>query len=165
MAIGRFYAGIGAVIWSPGDRKYLVLRRSEQKDYAPGAWECVTGRVDQGEGFEDALRREAQEELGIDVQVEHILGTTHFYRGAPNPENELVGVIYLCSLADPASIRISSEHTEFRWLAADQAIELLTSADTSTQWARRVIQRAEAIRPLLTREMVENQGKSGFELG
>ncbi|OGO27424.1 MAG: hypothetical protein A2136_02800 [Chloroflexi bacterium RBG_16_54_11] len=165
MAIGRFYAGIGAVIWSPRDRKYLVLRRSEQKDYAPGAWECVTGRVDQGEGFEDTLHREAQEELGVDVQVEHILGTTHFYRGAPNPENELVGVIYLCSLADPSSIRISAEHFEFRWLSADQAIELLTSADTSTQWARRVIQRAEAIRPLLTRELVEYQEKSGFELG
>ena len=97
MTIGRFYAGIAALIWSPGTRRYLLLRRSEQKDYAPGVWECVTGRVDQGEGFEDALRREVREELGVDVQAEYILGTTHFYRGNPTPEKELVGVIYLCS--------------------------------------------------------------------
>ena len=101
MTIGRFYAGIAALIWSPETEQYLLLRRSAQKDFAPGAWECVTGRVDQGEGFEDALRREVREELGVDVQIEHILGTTHFYRGNPTPEKELVGVIYLCSLSRP----------------------------------------------------------------
>ena len=100
MPIGHFYAGIAAVIRSPETRQYLLLRRSEQKDYARGVWECVTGRVDQGEGFEDALRREVREELGVEVQIDYILGTTHFYRGVPIPENELVGVIYLCSLAD-----------------------------------------------------------------
>jgi len=97
MPIGRFYAGIAAVIRSPRTNQYLLLQRSEHKDYAPGAWECVTGRVDQGEGFEDALHREVREELGVRVQVEYILGTTHFQRGAPIPENELVGVIYMCA--------------------------------------------------------------------
>jgi 8-oxo-dGTP diphosphatase len=87
MTIGRFYAGIAALIWSPETKQYLLLCRSEQKDYARGAWECVTGRVDQGEGFEDALHREVHEELGVEVQIEHILGTTHFYRGMGYPPN------------------------------------------------------------------------------
>jgi len=165
MSIGRFYAGIAAIIWSPETKKYLLLRRSEQKDYARGAWECVTGRVDQGEGFEDALLREVREELGVSVQIKHILGTTHFYRGSPSPENELVGVIYLCTLADPASVRISAEHAEYRWLTAEQALELLSATDPSTQWARRVIQRAEIIRPMLTEDLTDFQRKSGFEFG
>jgi len=165
MAIGRFYAGISALIWTPKTEQYLLLRRSEQKDYARGAWECVTGRVDQGEGFEDALRREVREELAVEVQVEHILGTTHFFRGTPTPENELVGVIYLCSLADPASIHIGAEHSEYRWLPADLAMELLTASDPSTQWALRVIRRAEIIRPMLPDNLVKLQGKTGFELG
>jgi 8-oxo-dGTP diphosphatase len=164
MAIGRFYAGIAALIWTPKTKQYLLLRRSEQKDYTRGAWECVTGRVDQGEGFEDALRREVCEELGVEVRIEHILGTTHFYRGTPTPENELVGVIYLCSLADPTSIHIGAEHSEYRWLPADQAIELLTDTDPSTQWAVRVIRRAEVIRPMLPDNLVSLQGKTGFEL-
>ena len=85
MTIGRFCAGIGALIWSPTKEKYLLLRRSPEKDFAPGVWECVTGRVDQGERFEQALHREVREELGIQVQIEFIIGTSHFYRGDPVP--------------------------------------------------------------------------------
>jgi 8-oxo-dGTP diphosphatase len=165
MAIGRFYAGIAALIRSTDTNQYLLLRRSEQKDYAPNAWECVTGRVDQGEGFEDALRREVHEELGVEVQVEHILGTTHFYRGEQVPDNELVGVIYLCSLADPTSIRIGPEHSEYRWLLADQALDFLNASDPTTQWVKRLIQRAKAIRPILPENLVDFQRNSGFELG
>ena len=165
MTIGRFIAGVAALIWSPRNKKYLLLRRSEQKDYARGSWECVTGRVEQGEGYEDALRREVLEELGVEVKVDHILGTTHFHRGDPIPENELVGVIYLCSLDEPDSIHIGEEHTEYRWLTAEQAIELLTADDPTTQWARRVISRAEIIRPMLPTNLVKFQSGAGFELG
>lgn len=166
MPIGRFFAGIAAVIWSPATNKYVLLRRSDDRDYAPGIWECVTGRVDQGEGFEDALRREVREELEVEVQVEYVLGTTHFYRGTPpTPENELVGVVYLCSLADPSSIRISSEHSDYRWLSASDATELLIAADQSTRWASRVIQRAEFIRPKLSEKLVKYHNEAGFELG
>ena len=162
MSIGRFYAGVAALIWSPETKEYLLLRRSKQKDFAPEAWECVTGRVDQGEGFEDALHREVQEELNVDVRVEHILGTTHFYRGEPTPENELVGVIYLCSLSDPATIRISPEHSEYRWLSPDLALDLLSASDPTTQWARRLIHRAETIRPMLQKKLAKFQRNSAF---
>jgi 8-oxo-dGTP diphosphatase len=165
MLIGRFYAGIAAVIWSASTSQYLLLRRSEQKDYGRGIWECVTGRVDQGEGFEDALRREVREELGVAVQVEYILGSTHFYRGTPTPENELVGLVYLCSLDNLGTISIGPEHSEFRWFSAEEAFELLTSVDLSTQWARRVIERAEIIRPILPNDLVRLNRQTGFELG
>ncbi len=165
MTIGRFFGGIGAVIWSPENKQYLLLRRSEKKDYAPGIWECMTGRVDQGEGFEDALHREAHEELSAEVQVEHILGTTHFYRGEAVPENELIGVVYLCTLKEGSSIRISEEHSEYRWLTAEQALALLPTTDPSHRWARRVIQRAEEILPLLPKELATYQSMSSFEFG
>jgi 8-oxo-dGTP diphosphatase len=165
MSIGMFFAGIAAVIWTPETSQYLFLRRSDQKDYGAGIWECVTGRVDQGEGFEDALHREVHEELGVAVQVEYILGTTHFYRGARTPENELVGVVYLCSLDDPGSIAIGAEHSEFRWLTADEAIELLSAADPATNWARQVIEHAETIRPILPADLVKINRQIGFEFG
>ncbi len=165
MSIGRFYAGIAAVIWSPKIKRYLLLRRAEHKDYAPGKWECVTGRVDQGESFADALRREVHEELGSEITVMYILGTTHFYRGVPDPANELVGVIYLCTLTDPDDIRISDEHAEYRWLPADEAIALLSSPDPTTQWARRVIERAETIRSMLPGDLSDFQSQNSFEFG
>jgi 8-oxo-dGTP pyrophosphatase MutT (NUDIX family) len=165
MTTGQFNAGIAALIRSPMSGQYLLLRRAADKDYAAGAWECVTGRVDQGEGFEDALHREVQEELGILVKPEYILGTTHFYRGAATPDNELVGAVYLCSLDETQSISISKEHSDFRWLSASHALELLSSSDPTTQWARRVIERAEKVHALLPDELLAFQRESGFEFG
>jgi 8-oxo-dGTP diphosphatase len=165
MPVGHFLAGVAAVIWSPAREQYLLLHRSETKDYAAGVWECLTGRADQGEGFEDALHREVLEELGLSIQVIHILGTTHFYRGAQLPENELLGVVYLCLLDETKPISLSAEHSEFRWLTARQSLELLSASDPSTRWACRVIERAEAVRLLLPDDLMAYQMESGFELG
>ena len=42
---------VGALVWRRSDGKYLLLQRSAQKDFAAGQWECVTGRVEQGESL------------------------------------------------------------------------------------------------------------------
>ena len=74
-------------------------------------------------------------------------------------------MIYLCTLSEPASIRISAEHSEYRWLSAQEAIALLSAADPTTQWAQRVIRRAESIHVMLPTELIRFQSESGFELG
>ena len=165
MTIGRFYGGIGAVIWSPEKQRYLLLCRAASKDFAPGVWECVTGRVDQGEGFEDALHREVREELSVTVRVLCILGTTHFYRGAPTADNELIGVVYLCAVDDANALRLSVEHDAARWVTTQEAGELLVATDPSTRWIRRVIERAEAVRRQLPAALLDYYEENGFELG
>jgi 8-oxo-dGTP pyrophosphatase MutT (NUDIX family) len=160
MTIGRYYAMVGALVRRPSDGKYLVLRRSAGKDFAAGAWECITGRVDQGEGFADALRREVYEELGVQVQPDFIVGTAHFYRGEAMPENEMVGVQYCCTLEYPDAIRISAEHSEHRWIAAAEAEELFPAG----HWLGEVIRRAEAIRALSPPELLDYYRAEGFEL-
>ena len=49
-------------------RKFLVEKRRDDDDADPGLIEIPGGHVDAGETFEDALRREMKEELGIDVE-------------------------------------------------------------------------------------------------
>ncbi len=51
------------------DRQVLLLRRSAWKDEAPGQWETGSGRVEPGESPEQAARREAHEETGLEVEV------------------------------------------------------------------------------------------------
>jgi len=51
MAVGRFLAMVGALIWRHTDGKYLVLQRSAAKDVAAGQWECVTDRSSKGRAF------------------------------------------------------------------------------------------------------------------
>lgn len=161
MSIGRFYAGIGGLVRFPPQNAYLLLKRSPEKDYAAGEWECVTGHVDQGEGFEDAVRREIFEELGVEAQIEFIIGTTHFYRGPKTPANELVGVIYACAIDDPEAIATGIEHTESRWLTPAEAYRFLPDGSR----IKAVIRRAEAVRALLPPALLDFNKTTGFELG
>jgi 8-oxo-dGTP pyrophosphatase MutT (NUDIX family) len=164
MTVGRFLAGIAAVIRARSDARYLLLKRAVSKDFGPGAWECPAGRVDQGEGFEQAAHREVREELGIEMHIDGILGTTHFYRGKPIPENELVGVVFLCSIPEPVEIKLSDEHSEYRWLSGDEALQMLSPDDPGQEWIRRVIERAEQIRKVWPDGMAQYYQEAGFDL-
>lgn len=163
--IGRFYGGVAALIRSSRTNKYLVLKRAESKDFAPGVWECVTGRVDQGEGFEDALRREVFEEVGISAMaIEFIIGTTHFYRGTDDPENELLGVIYSCVVDESVPIHISHEHSEYRWLTVADMDVMFDAADPDIAWIRHVIERTDIVRSYLPDALLDYYKRTGFEL-
>lgn len=164
MSIGRFIAGIAAVIRARNDGRYLLLRRASTKDYGAGVWECPTGRLDQGEGFIEATHREVREELGIEMQIDGILATTHFFRGKSIPENELIGVIFLCSVSDSLPVQLSDEHSEYRWVTFAQALEVLSPADPSQEWIRRVIQHAETVRQLWPSELSLYWQETGFDL-
>jgi 8-oxo-dGTP diphosphatase len=132
MASGRFLAMVGALVWRQTDGKYLVLQRSADKDFAAGQWECVTGRLEQGESFAQAVHREVFEELGLDVHIECILGTTHFYRGAALPEYEMIGVHYGCSVPDAVHMQLSDEHCASQWMTAEQVQTLLPTDSEPT---------------------------------
>ncbi len=161
--VGRFLGGIGALIWDPGADTYLLLRRAATKDFGAGNWECVTGRVDQGESFEQALHREVQEELGITVRVEFLIGTTHFYRGAAAPENELLGVVYCCTLADRVPLTTSAEHDAHRWVTLREATALLREDNPGEAWLARIIERAEFTRMRLDSELRAFHRHNGFD--
>jgi 8-oxo-dGTP pyrophosphatase MutT (NUDIX family) len=160
VGVGRFFAAVGALLWNPADGRYLVLRRSDEKDFGAGIWECVTGRVDQGEGFTEALHREVAEELGIEVQIDLVLGTSHFYRGEARPENEMLMVLYRCSVEDSGMIRTSWEHAEHRWITAEEAKNLFPEQ----YWLARLIRRAEAVRGMMPEELLAYHRAEGFEL-
>lgn len=164
--VGRFLAGIGAVIWAPSEARYLLVRRTPDKDFAPGVWECVTGRVDQGESFEDALHREVREEIGVAVTADFIIGTTHFYRGPAMPANELVGVVYHCSLSDPSAVRLNEEHDDLRWVTYDEAQGLLgDSTHRSERWMLSLLGRTERMHTRDFAGIIAHNRDMGLELG
>ena len=144
---GRYLAGIGAVIRRT-DGRCLLLRRAHWKDVGAGAWECVTGRLEQGEGFEAALHREVQEETGLTVGVDYVLGTSHFYRGPRTAEHEIVGVVFACTVTG-GNFRQSPEHSEAVWATSTEARDLLTHDDPATRWMLGVLRRLEMMDPCI----------------
>lgn len=161
MTIGRFTNGIAALIWDPTNDHYLFLRRAGERDFQSGAWECVTGRVDQGEDYEQALRREVREEIGIEVQIEFIIATTHFYRGEMDAANELLGVIYGCTTQTPGKAQHGDEHSEQRWVSPEEALVFLPDG----HWLKRVIQRAELLKARLPADLRQVFQQEGFNIG
>jgi 8-oxo-dGTP diphosphatase len=144
MSVGRFLGGIMALVRELENGRYLLLQRASSKDVGAGSWECVTGRVDQGEGFEEALYREVCEEIGIRPQIEFILGTTHFYRGLASPETELLGVAYACTIPSASAIQLSHEHDAHHWLTTAELVQFLPE----NHWLLPVVARAERMREL-----------------
>ena len=141
---GRFLAGIAGLIRNDAG-EYLLMRRAAQRDFGGEIWECVTGRVNQGEGFEAALHREVMEETGLRVSITSFVGLSHFYRGEAIPENELQGVVFGCRTLGDAEVRRSDEHDAHRWMTGQDALAFLTAEDAGTVWFRNTIKRSEAL--------------------
>lgn len=160
MTIGHFLGGIGALIHDPTTHRYLLLRRADHRDFKAGDWECVTGRVEQGESFEDALHREVMEETGLIVQIDFLIGTTHFYRGAATPENELLGILYSCTKTNKATFQIDKEHSEWRWVRSSEACSMLEK----DSWMIRTIERADYLRKILPIEIISFFQSRGSEI-
>lgn len=60
---------VDAIIEMPGEGIVLVRRR----DFPPG-WAIPGGYVEYGESVEDAARREAREETGLEIKLRGLLG-------------------------------------------------------------------------------------------
>ena len=77
-------------------------------------WEFPGGKIEPGESSEDALKREIQEELGVDIAIENILCTTEY----DYPSFHLTMHCYLCSIAS-GEIELR-EHKSARWLRPEE---------------------------------------------
>ena len=66
--INRPVTAVAAGILLDQSGRYLLGQRPEGKPYA-GYWEVPGGKIEKGESVFEALKRELQEELGIDIHA------------------------------------------------------------------------------------------------
>ena len=78
-----------------------------------GMWEFPGGKIELGENRESALKREIQEELGIDITIDKFLCTTDY----DYPSFHLTMHCYLCSI-ESGEIELR-EHKSARWLTVE----------------------------------------------
>ncbi len=118
-----------------GRRLYLVLRHRDGKH-----WALPKGRIEPGEDELVAARREIVEETGIEW-LSPVPGfrATSVYRFTRGARSILKTVVYFLAEAGTDRVRLSNEHSDAVWLAADDAKRRLTYAE-----GRRVLDQAEA---------------------
>lgn len=103
----------------------LLMKRSDQTAFFPGDWGLIGGFVDQGETIEAAAKREAKEEIGVEIEVIRFIG--RYY----NTSNPVYG--YVTTLAHYSKIISGQPHpaqpeecSDVRWFKPEEikAMEL-----------------------------------------
>ena len=123
---GKFNIAMGAIIEHKKTGNILLIKRSEKKDFAPGIWEYPIGRLKQFEDPINGLKREIKEETGLNVKVIKPLCVFHiFTRTKNNSTDELIGISYWC-VSNSDKIKLSSEHTDYKWLKPKSALRFIT---------------------------------------
>jgi 8-oxo-dGTP diphosphatase len=122
--IGRYMLGVGCVMEHAPSGKILCLQR-DRASFQKGEWELMYGRIDQYEELFEALRREVKEETGLEgFAIKRLLRVWHFYRGEKKAETEIHGFTFHCQI-DNQDVNLSSEHSDFRWVDPNEALELI----------------------------------------
>jgi dihydroneopterin triphosphate diphosphatase len=119
------------VIYTAGGEFLLLERRKP-----PGFWQSVTGSLEWGETADAAARRELVEETGITQGFLRNLQWTQVYEILPSFGKKYgPGVTrnlehaFALKLLQRVSVRLSeSEHGQYRWLPAAEAIDLASSS-------------------------------------
>ncbi len=100
------------------DDKVLLVKRLPQRKVYPDLWDLPGGHIEGDETPEDALRREAQEELGIDVERYQELGTVL------DPVEPADIIVFAVSAWDGEPTNAApEEHSEIDWFTQDSLPE------------------------------------------
>ena len=113
------------------DRQVLLLKRKAPFEF----WQSVTGSLDPDERAREAAERELAEETGLaaDQLVDPGIQRTftidpRWLHRYPDGTTENLEHEFRLELDGPCEIRINpAEHSEWRWVAMDEAVELVWS--------------------------------------
>jgi len=98
--------------------KILFVKRSMKKETLPGIWAFPSGTMEEGEEVYDTIKREALEELNIEVKIEKILAKTIL------PEFSVKLIFVLCSIkSGKPTIKEPDEIDRFEWVSFPEFFE------------------------------------------
>jgi dATP pyrophosphohydrolase len=113
-----------------GTYHFLILKRSPQKKYAH-QWRMIGGKVESGETYTQAAKREVREEIGIsDFQnFWTVPDLNQFYE--PETDQILQAPVFAVEIDANATLSLDDEHSDYRWINPQDAEEWI-------QWPQQV---------------------------
>jgi 8-oxo-dGTP diphosphatase len=111
------------VIIKNSDGLYLFIQR---RKILPGhnqhSWDIPGGRISPDEALLDALRRELDEEVGVDFnEIPELINAQDIF--VPTKDLHVVRLTYLVDMETPA-ITLSDEHLDYKWLSIEDVLQL-----------------------------------------
>lgn len=103
------------------DDLLLTVKRNENDDLYPGAWEFPGGHLENGETIKEGLKRELEEEIGFTDEFEPII--THYYDEVKEKNGELVHNLEIDFIINvdrtKINVKLSEEHCDYKWVTKD----------------------------------------------
>jgi dATP pyrophosphohydrolase len=109
-------------IFNPSTEKFLLLKRASHKIY-PGTWQMITASCEKGETTKQTAVRELLEETGM--KAHNLFSVPHvntFYFDIN--DSVCLSPVFLV-FVDTENVRISDEHTEFKWVTYEEAVDFI----------------------------------------
>ena len=98
--------------------KYLIVKRNENDDLYPGAWEFPGGHLEDGELLKECLKRELQEEIGFKGDFNPLI--THYSDEIKEENGKFIHDLEIDFIINVNSkslnITLSEEHSEYKWV-------------------------------------------------
>jgi 8-oxo-dGTP diphosphatase len=118
---------VGALFIRPDDKVLLGLRAASKKVW-PSHWDTIGGRVENGESLEQALVREAQEEVGVTPTAFRLIATVR--ERQPERYGDALHHVYaVTAWQDGEPCNACDEHTELKWFSVDEMRALIDIVD------------------------------------
>lgn len=108
-----------------GDKYLLTLRNEVDRPHGifNGFWQLPGGGVEFGESVEEALIREAKEELSLDVSIIRLI--PKIFHATRNNNWHGLFICFLCIMKDEASpIILNNEASEWSWFTKEEIVKL-----------------------------------------
>ena len=106
------------------DDELLIVKRNENDDLYPGAWEFPGGHLENGETIKEGLKRELLEEIGFNSEFNPII--THYYDEIKNKDNKLIHNLEIDFIINVnksnINIILSEEHCNYKWVTKDSEL-------------------------------------------
>ena len=99
---------------------YLVVKRNDNDDLFPGAWEFPGGHLEDNENIFEGLKRELKEEIGYDLVSKPII--TNYSDSIKNNIHKIELDFIINANKDDINVILSDEHSDYKWVTKDSEL-------------------------------------------
>lgn len=118
-------------------KKILALYSEPHPKHGEGGWFVVTGGINEGEDYEEAVSREVIEETGLGVNEIFPLnwGSVYTWRDEVCEEHNFI------SFVNSKDVILNEEHSKYEWLNIDKFIEMI-KWDDDKELLKKILKKA-----------------------
>ncbi len=117
--VSKQFLAVRAVIM----RENKVLLIKEASNYTGGTnhgkYDFPGGKVKVGETVAEALQREAQEEVGVQITVGEPFFVDEWRPVIKGEQAQIIGIFFKSEIAD-GEVKLSPDHDEFKWVGGQE---------------------------------------------